>query len=341
MNRSPYVLSAFAIFSLLLAAPAQAIPVYDSSEMHIHDHIDTAYRSPQLQFMDNVPITKISCQESFELIMKATNGMPACVRPATAAILIERGWGMHVLPDYKNGDNNSQMLKTYSGEFTVTGGKVTYFEDYVGYIAAPTSDGTFPGIVMIHEWWGLNDNITQMADELASHGYVVLAVNLFGVDAATTPEEARALTSAYVPEMGLENMNGAIEYLRANYNVPNIGSIGWCFGGAQSLALALNNDMDATVIYYGSVVTDKERLSSINWPVLGIFGELDMGIPVESVRAFENSLNDLGIENQIHIYPGVGHAFANPSGERYAPAETVDAWEKTTAFFHDVLKSRT
>jgi carboxymethylenebutenolidase len=97
--------------------------------------------------------------------------------------------------------------------------------------------------------------------------------------------------------------------------------------------------MDATVIYYGRLTSDPERLSSISWPVLGIFAGLDTGITAESVNEFEKTLNDLGIQNEIHIYPNVNHAFANPSGERYAPEETKDAWEKTLAFLEQTLKN--
>jgi carboxymethylenebutenolidase len=134
-------------------------------------------------------------------------------------------------------------------------------------------------------------------------------------------------------------MNSAIHYLDENYSPVKIGSIGWCFGGGQSLNLAINNtNMDATVIYYGSLVTDKETLSAIHWPVLGIFAELDNGITVDTVHEFENSLNDLEIQNQVIIYPGVDHAFANPSGDRYAPEASQDAWQKTLKFFNSNLK---
>ena len=133
-------------------------------------------------------------------------------------------------------------------------------------------------------------------------------------------------------------MNSAVSYLKEQHSPSSLGSIGWCFGGGQSLNLALNNeDMDATVIYYGQLVTDTEELSKINWPVLGIFAELDNGIPPETVNEFEMSLDEVGIENDITVYPGVNHAFANPSGDRYAPDESKDAWQKTLTFFEDYL----
>jgi carboxymethylenebutenolidase len=99
--------------------------------------------------------------------------------------------------------------------------------------------------------------------------------------------------------------------------------------------LALNSEehpLAATVIYYGNLVNDTESLSKIKWPVLGIFGDQDQSIPVDSVMQFEQALNEIGITNEIYIYPGVGHAFANPSGDNYAPKETADAWKKTLVF---------
>lgn len=335
MNKARLVASILLMTLPVLLLPAMA----EQYESHTHDateFVDLA--SPLVQFRSDVPANMIQCPEGLELIMKKSNGMPACVKPTSVQILIERGWGIHILPDYDGSDNNSDMF-AMGGEFAVNTEMVVYFENYTGYLAVPDAEGSFPGIVMIHEWWGLNDNIKDMAEELASHGYVVLAVNLFGKEAATTADQARQLVSAYDQQAGIANMNSAVDYLKANYDVEKVGSIGWCFGGGQSLNLALNNpDIDATVIYYGSVTADKEKLASINWPVLGIFAGLDQGIPVESVKEFEKSLDELGIPNEVHIYPNVNHAFANPSGNRYAPEETKDAWQKTITFLKETLQ---
>lgn len=322
----------------LLASPFISA---DAAKMDHSDHFMhyLLVTSPYSQFLNNIPIGMISCDDGLELIMKKTNGMPACVRPSTVAVLLERGWGIHVMADYDGQNNNSGLFKTGKGPFTVRTESVQYFENYTGYMALPESEGAFPGVVIIHEWWGLNDNMKQTAEELASHGYVVLAVNLFGKEAATTADEARQQISEFDPERGVANMNGAVDYIRTNYHSEKIGSVGWCFGGGQSLALALNNpNMDATVIYYGSITSDKEQLSSITWPVLGIFAGLDTGIPVESVEEFDQSLDEIGIPNEIHIYPNVNHGFANPSGQRHAPDETQDAWKKTVSFLHDTLQ---
>ena len=226
---------------------------------------------------------------------------------------------------------------------------VNYFDGSLGYLVYPGSTnvtGTsvqqqqkLPAVVMVHEWWGVNDNIKDMANELASEGYVVLAADLYNGEVATEPNRARELSSSVRenPEQAISNLQSAVQYLASlsNVNSSRIASLGWCFGGGQSLQLALNseqNPLAATVIYYGNLVNDTNELSKIKWPVLGIFGDQDQSIPVESVNAFEQALNETGITNEIYIYPGVGHAFANPSGDNYAPAETASAWEKTLAF---------
>jgi carboxymethylenebutenolidase len=228
------------------------------------------------------------------------------------------------------------------GNLTVVGfSDVEYFPNAKGYLAKPELDapaGTYPGVVMIHENRGLRPEIRDAADVLASHGYIVLAVDLFG-DIVETQEDARALTANFDQVTGTANMQAAVAYLKSN-GAEKIASLGWCFGGRQSVALAISGEeLDATVVYYGGgLARTVEELSPINWPVLGIFGEEDQAIPLDVVSEFEASLNELGIQNEIYIYPGVGHAFANPSGANYAPKETKDAWEKTLDFLTRSLK---
>jgi carboxymethylenebutenolidase len=220
--------------------------------------------------------------------------------------------------------------------------EVSYMENVNGYLARPSKEGVYPAVVMIHEWWGLNDNVRDMARLLANEGYVVLAADIYEGEVAETSDQAKVLAGAARKntEKSVANMKNAVEYLQTLEDVDpeRVGSMGWCFGGQQSLNLALNSDdLGATVIYYGNLIDDKEQLQSINWPVLGIFGAEDTGIPVDSVRAFEASLNELNIKNEIHVYDDVGHAFANPSGSRYAPEETLDAWNKTVEFLRENL----
>lgn len=297
----------------------------------------TYFPPPLKQISQGVDSTDVTCTEGKVLVLKKSNGLPACINPSSVEKLILRGWAIHILPDYADENNNSEIFLL--GNYKIISEDVNYSGDITGYLAKPVSKGEYPGIIMIHEWWGLNDNIKEMADKLASHGYVVLAVDLYDGTVATTAEQARELITQYDSAYGLDNMNSAISFLNENYPLEKIGSIGWCFGGGQSLNLALGNgEMDATVIYYGSLVTDQDKLSAISWPLLGIFAELDQGITVNTVNKFEQTLNDLEIPNEIHIYPGVNHAFANPSGDRYAPSESKDAWDKTISFLDSTLK---
>jgi carboxymethylenebutenolidase len=230
---------------------------------------------------------------------------------------------------------------------------VNYFEGATGYLVYPvssekgqsTNETKLPAVIMIHENKGLNDHVKNMANLLAQQGYVVLAADLFKGEVVTEQNDSRRLTQAVRsnPENAVNNLQAAVEYASSLPNVDpsRIASMGWCFGGGQSLQLALNSQdhpLAATIIYYGSaLVTDNSNLSKIKWPVLGVFGDQDRGIPVEKVNEFKATLDEVGVPNEIYIYKGVGHAFANPSGDNYAPTETQDAWEKTVAFLKKYL----
>jgi carboxymethylenebutenolidase len=259
--------------------------------------------------------------------------------------------------------NVTELIKSNgkNSSITLENKTVNYFENTNGYLVYPIStttsssiksnisannNNTLPAVVMIHEWWGLNDNIKNMAETLAKEGYVVLAVDLYNGQVANTTESAQNLVSKVRdnPSESINNLQHAVRYLASleNVNSSKIASLGWCFGGGQSLQLALNTEPEyplaATIIYYGNLVSDQESISKIKWPVLGIFGDQDQSISVQSVKQFEDALNANGITNEIYIYKGVGHAFANPSGDNYAPQETQDAWEKTVSFLKKYLK---
>lgn len=232
---------------------------------------------------------------------------------------------------------------------------VNYYDQANGYLVYPSAsnenksgnnNGTLPAVVMIHENKGLNDHIKNMANLLARNGYVVLAVDLFKGEVTTDRNRSSELTQ-YIrdnPDIATANLQSAVKYLASlpNVNAEKIASLGWCFGGAQSLQLALNSQdhpLAATVIYYGRLITDNATLAKIKWPVLGIFGDQDSSIPVDTVKEFESALNSNNIPNEIYIFKGVGHAFANPSGDNYAPTETKDAWDKTLSFLDKHLRS--
>ncbi|HEU0054490.1 MAG TPA: alpha/beta fold hydrolase [Longimicrobium sp.] len=213
-----------------------------------------------------------------------------------------------------------------------------------GYLAAPAaaSGATLPGVILVHEWWGLNDNIRAMARQLAGEGYRVLAVDMYGGQVATTPQEAQAYMREVVadPDRGSAHLASAALYLRQQPRAGKLGIMGWCFGGGWALqgALELPERIDAAVMYYGRVVTDRARLARLDAPLLGHFGAEDRGIPVDSVRAMEGALRELGKEVTIHVYPGAGHAFANPSGQSYNARAAEQAWERTKEFLARTLK---
>jgi carboxymethylenebutenolidase len=259
-----------------------------------------------------------------------------------------------------NSKNVTDLLKSNSQNSStpLENKTVNYFGNASGYLVYPASsspssiknnnttvnNNTFPAVVMIHENKGLNENIKNMANILAKEGYVILAVDLFNGEVTTDQNRASELTQSIRdnPDGAITNLKSAVKYLASlpNVNPEKIASLGWCFGGQQSLQLALNSEehpLAATVIYYGRLVTDPETLSKIKWPVLGIFGDQDQSIPVTTVEQFEEALTKNGITNEIYIYKGVGHAFANPSGDNYAPNETKGAWQKTLSFLNKYL----
>jgi carboxymethylenebutenolidase len=231
---------------------------------------------------------------------------------------------------------SAENLSAITAEETTIGGTP-------GYLARPADNGTYPAVVLIHEWWGLNENIEHMADILAGHGYVVFAVDLYDGEVATNSSEAARLSGQVRenPDEAVAKTSAAVSGLRERTDTTNqVASLGWCFGGGQSLQLSLSDaDLNATVIYYGTLATDEETLQRIDGPVLGIFGSEDQVVPVEDVRAFDETLDDLGVEHEVYVYEGANHAFANPSGQSFEPEATRDAWSKTLDFLNETLQS--
>ncbi len=211
-----------------------------------------------------------------------------------------------------------------------------------GYLVRPKkARGRLPGLIVIHEWWGLNDNVRAEAGRLAAEGYVVLAVDLYGGKLATQPPAAMKLSQELTANPGPaeENLRAAYKYLDKVEKAPRIGTIGWCLGGRWSLraALLFPDQVDATVIYYGSVKATDAELATLKMPILGLFGSKDRVVPVATVTAFESALQRLGKKADIRIFEGADHAFANPSGTAYDPPAAEEAWGLTTAFLKENL----
>ena len=226
---------------------------------------------------------------------------------------------------------DSQSVSYKSGDETVN-----------ALLYTPKGKGPFPAIVVIHEWWGLNDWVKEQASKLADQGYVALAIDLYRGKVATTPDEAHEIMRGVPQDRATRDLLAATSYLRSQKNVDpkRVGSIGWCMGGGYSLDLALNDpQLRAAVINYGHLATDDATLKKINAAILGIFGGQDRGIPVADVNKFESQLKALGKKVEIHIFPDAGHAFENPNNKQgYRADDAAQAWKFTVDFLAKDLK---
>jgi len=206
----------------------------------------------------------------------------------------------------------------------------------------PQGKGPFPALVVIHEWWGLNDWVKEQASRLADQGYVALAIDVYRGKVATTPEEAHEIMRGVPEDRAGRDLLAATSYLSAQSNVDpkRIGSIGWCMGGGYSLNLAVNDPkLKVAVINYGHLASDDATLKKINAAILGIFGGQDKGIPVADVKKFESQLKALGKTVEIHVFPDAGHAFQNPNNKQgYRADDAAAAWKITTDFLAQYLK---
>ncbi|MEM8678381.1 MAG: dienelactone hydrolase family protein [Planctomycetota bacterium] len=212
-----------------------------------------------------------------------------------------------------------------------------------GYLAKPDTPGPHPGIILIHEWWGLNDAIRATARQFAELGYVALAVDLYGEEATTDRDVARKYATGVQQNMdaAFENLKAAVKTLKEMPDVDpdRLASIGWCFGGGWSYQMAKNNlGVKATVIYYGRF-NPEDDLQIMRAKIIGHFAEEDRGIHVDNVKEFQATLKTLGGDHEIYIYPNTQHGFASRPGENpnYDEQSAQLAWERTQQFLTKVL----
>jgi carboxymethylenebutenolidase len=219
-----------------------------------------------------------------------------------------------------------------SGEETVT-----------SFLATPQGKGPFPAVIVIQEWWGLNDWVKDQARALAKEGYLALAPDLYRGKVATKQEDAHQLMMGAPSDRIDRDLRAAFAYLqgRPDVNKAKVASIGWCMGGKWSLTLAVEEPtLAAAVAYYGAPPTDDASIAKIKAPVLGNYGGEDKGPSPEQVKAFEAAMKKAGKPVDIKIYEGAGHAFANVNNPwgGYREAAAKDAWARTTAFLAKNLK---
>ncbi len=212
-----------------------------------------------------------------------------------------------------------------------------------GYLAEPEGEGPFPAVVLIHEWWGLNAGMPVLADALAEQGYVVLAPDAYRGKLTSRVPRALYLRLTTPEEEVRSDLDTALFWLqdRPNVDPERTASMGFCFGGGESLQLGLRQSerLAVTVIYYGAVVTNPDLLKPFTdgKAVLGIFAEEDQQIFVDDVLEFEAALNSLEITNEVTIYPGLGHGFLTEENFE-EPGGPGDAWQQTLAFLEENLK---
>jgi carboxymethylenebutenolidase len=210
-----------------------------------------------------------------------------------------------------------------------------------GYLAVPTSPGRHPALVVIQEWWGLDDWVKEQTREFAEHGYVALAPDLYHGQVATVPAKAMKLARSLPRDRAVRDLKATYNYLAAMPNVKKnkIGSIGWCMGGGYSLQLAIHEPkLAACVIDYGELTTDPAEIKKIEAPLMGNFGAEDHVIPPSAVQAFEKALQAQGKSIDAKIYPGASHAFENENNKGgYRPEATRDAKARTLEFFNKHL----
>lgn len=211
-----------------------------------------------------------------------------------------------------------------------------------GLLYLPHSAGRHPGLIVIHEWWGLNDWIKHEAAGYAEQGYVTLAVDLYHGKVADTPDLAHELSRGLPQDQGVRDLTSALKWLAARKDVDpsRVGAVGWCMGGGFAIQLAVAApNLKAVAVNYGALPTDKSALEQIHAAVLGNFGGRDRGITPESVHAFEAAMKSLGKPEDIRIYPDAGHAFENPNNTTgYRPADASDALMRIDRFFAQTLQ---
>lgn len=217
--------------------------------------------------------------------------------------------------------------------------EVVSYGAWSGYLVRPLGNEKRPAIILIHEWWGLNDDIRELARQFAQSGYVVLAVDLYDGESTMDPTRARELAAAIRtnPESAFDQLEATVAYLRELQYVDEtkLASVGWCFGGTWSYQMAVNDlGTRASVMYYGQFDLEDD-FTHMRTHILGHFGEEDSNITIDTVREFQAALQTTHGPHEVYIYPHVGHGFANARGGNnleYDAEAAHLAWSRTLEF---------
>ena len=219
-------------------------------------------------------------------------------------------------------------------EFQANGGTAP------GYLAVPES-GSGPGVIVLQEWWGLDDSIRAICDRFAAEGFFALAPDFYRGETTEQPDEAQQKMMAMSMDQAEKDMRGAVDHLAGHeaYDGSGIGSVGFCLGGGLSVwAATVNPKVAAAVTYYYVMPHGKPDFSKVQGPVLGHFGTADEFVPVEDAKALEQEIAGAsGQPVEFEFYEGAGHAFANDHNRlgTYDEEKANQAWERTVAFLKE------
>lgn len=250
--------------------------------------------------------------------------------------------------------NDSNITSTsyfYDHSDKLKGKTVDYYqenENIEGYLSVPDdleSGEEAPAIILVHEWWGLNEDIKQMADDYADEGYVALAVDMYGKEPtnSSTVASTRAGEVRDNMEEAMNNLGSAVDYLenREDVNNDKLATVGWCFGGGWAYQMAVNDiGVDASVMYYGQF-DPQDDFENMKASILGHFGDEDNVIDINNAKEFKARLEQQDESSSVYIYPNVGHSFANFDGGDnldYNRAAAEKAWNRTLDFLENRLE---
>lgn len=210
-----------------------------------------------------------------------------------------------------------------------------------GYLAEPDDEEAKAGLIVIQEWWGLTDDIKEIADRYSVEGYLAFAPDLYHGHAATEPDEARKLAMSMERDIAAQEIDAAIAWMKAEHGLTKVGCVGYCMGGGLTLATAIrpSSNVDAVHVYYGGGMPAAEQIATIKVPVLGSYGAEDEGIPVDQVDMLRATLEASSIPNDIKVYAGAEHSFFNDTRPAYHEDAAMDSWMKSVEWFGQYLAS--
>ncbi len=207
------------------------------------------------------------------------------------------------------------------------------------FVARPEDAQKAPAIIIVHEWWGLNQHIEDVAQRFAEEGFIAVAPDLYEGRTTKDAQEAAKLMGALKQEDGLARLQVVLKRLRATPEVASVGVTGFCMGGTFALSLACHAKVEAAAPFYGDVPADTSVIGKLSCPVLFIGAEKDQWITLDKMNRLDAALKQYRKEGEVRIYKGADHAFFNDTRpEVYSRADAEDAWKRVIEFFNKHLR---